>query len=368
MGCTALTAVPCVGAGHPPLPRTSGGGIIPGAPSDHDLDDPKQASHGRIRWSGGRCGAWAWTFFAIGTGTGTCTHMRTRLRLQLQLSRESRRHRPHPARVGSDHGSPQISSEQGSRAGPTRRRFLLGCADGRARLHCIRRQAGSPEHPHQDREASLSQRIGCPEAVCSGSGSRLLELFFGSALVRSHPSGQLRGCKAASTQVPRGAGTCLAGGSGTGTGLEGPGITCAQVPCSLPTYLGIQSRYTCTARHQHVHPGQVAHSFGTVQTTANGVAPTPLSLVQYYSFHLAVGSLLPGPVCCRDGPSLPLASETIIYTPTNVKPYREFAVQLRRRSNLTGQRSASGDIFDHGFHQCVCVLLSHRFTVPSSPL
>lgn len=72
----------------------------------------------------------------------------------------SRRHRPHPARIGSDHGSSQISSEQGRTHWPAVPSGFCRWP-GPVALHL---QAG--RRAGRQAEATLSQRIGCPEAVC----------------------------------------------------------------------------------------------------------------------------------------------------------------------------------------------------------
>lgn len=70
------------------------------------------------------------------------------------------------------------------------------------------------------------QPMGWPEAVCSASGSRLLEGFFGPALVQSHPAGKLRG-------APGYLGRYLPSGPGTEAGLKGWGL---HVPKYLPPH------------------------------------------------------------------------------------------------------------------------------------
>lgn len=118
VGCTALTAVLWVQA-VPHSPARPGVPSHRGRPATMTLTTRSRQVTAGIRWSGGRCGAWAWTLFAIGTGTGTCTHMRMRLQLQLQLSRgvETASPSPSPDRIGPWQLPDQLRAGQDPLAG-----------------------------------------------------------------------------------------------------------------------------------------------------------------------------------------------------------------------------------------------------------
>lgn len=150
-----------------------------GGPSDLDLDDPMQAGQNQV------------VRRALGVGMdishwhGTCTFTHMRMHLQLHTSwrktrskqrtgGESRRPLAHPGRIGSDQRSsdqlrsrtswthwPAVPSDLCRWPGPVAPVVALHLQEGR--------QSGAPERGPR---GEVWQRMGRPEAVCSGSGSR----------------------------------------------------------------------------------------------------------------------------------------------------------------------------------------------------
>lgn len=160
-------------------------------------------SESGVRWAFGRGhGRCHWhTFLYVRTRAHapTCTHVPSGTTSKQSTEWESRRHHPspiahhHPGRIGSDQGR-YLGRRQDPLAGGS---FWVVPMAGPGCTAFAGRPAGSPEHFPPGPRDEISSEWGWSDAVCSGSGSRLLELFFGPALVQSHPTGKLRGCKAA---------------------------------------------------------------------------------------------------------------------------------------------------------------------------
>lgn len=162
--------------------------------------------HVRIRCFGGHW-AWAWTLPLAHATCCVCTHAHAPVCTRPGRDEEKAEHRrleggvetasssPRSDRIGP--GQLKLRSAQ-IRTGPAVRRFLLGLCrwPGPVALHLQAGRQAARSTFHPDRETGLAANGVWPEAAGSGSGSRLLELFFGPALVQSHPTGKLRGCEA----------------------------------------------------------------------------------------------------------------------------------------------------------------------------